>query len=544
MPCTVPLISVCLLLSGNRWHIHAGDADAARVVAAFGEAMSLSPTNLATKQGPDEQLQELHVLVDPGLSESTPDGCGSGPASCLIPPPDNHDLLVIGMLLISQAIARAEFPRGGLLVHGALAEAPGRLEGAIILAGPSTVGKTTASKRLPLPWRALSDDTSLVVRNASGQYMAHPWPTWSRYYTNPDGRPGPGGKCDIQAGLPLQAIFFLEQAEDDQVTPLPTSSAIAYLMQTVQHVSLPMPDNLSADQDQTLYRNQLAAAEILVHTIPAYTLRLSLTGAFWDLIEKTLALSVSASSSQPGNIPSPWYGQKNEKNTSLSFLPGEDCLTVNYSGSSMHPTLRQPDLVEVVPFADRPVRRGDVVYYRCPTGGPRVIHRVVRVTPDCIYTRGDNNCENDPYLIRPSDIIGQVTAAWSHNRRRKITGGPRGIWSGFCAGNYIRFNKIFSPILHRVYHGLAACGFLRLILPASYQPRVYEFMQRYQPAILKLMVNGKVIGRYDVWQKLWVIDRPWRLFIDTSKLPVVRWSPPDDSTDLGAAVLNNTVFEN
>ena len=33
------------------------------------------------------------------------------------------------------------------------------------------------------PWRSLCDDATLVVRDASGRYWAHPWPTWSRFYT-------------------------------------------------------------------------------------------------------------------------------------------------------------------------------------------------------------------------------------------------------------------------------------------------------------------------------------------------------------------------
>lgn len=68
--------------------------------------------------------------------------------------------------------------RGGLLLHGALAEC--KRQG-VILAGPGTVGKTTASRRLRLPWHSLSDDATLVVRDRAGRFGAHPWPTWSRF---------------------------------------------------------------------------------------------------------------------------------------------------------------------------------------------------------------------------------------------------------------------------------------------------------------------------------------------------------------------------
>ena len=92
-------------------------------------------------------------------------------------------------------MANSSEKNGGLLVHGALAEWNGI---GVILAGPGGVGKTTASKRLPRPWRSLSDDNTLIVKSPDGTYWAHPWPTWSRY------RQGDmSGSWDVQAAVKL-----------------------------------------------------------------------------------------------------------------------------------------------------------------------------------------------------------------------------------------------------------------------------------------------------------------------------------------------------
>lgn len=527
---TVAFAAVSLTLSGNRWHIQAGDADAARVVAALGEAMSLPPASAPAEQEAGEPCRELQVSIDPGLGGPATGGYESDPVFCHLPPPENHDLLVIGMLLIAQTVARVELSRGGFLVHGALVQTPGRREG-IILAGPGTVGKTTASNRLPLPWRALSDDTTLVLRDGRGRYMAHPWPTWSRFFPTPDGRPGPGGSWAVQNGLPLKAIFFLAQAAEDRITPLAATPAVAYLMQTMQHVTWQLTPDLPADQARTLHRQQLAVAEELVRTIPASTLHLSLTGTFWKLIEETLAPVSTPSFAQAEAQRSQDRGKR------ISPLPlfRDNRLAVTYYGPSMNPTLQHPDLLEVVPYSSKPIRRGDVIYYLPPTGGAKVIHRVVRVTAKGICTRGDSNCTDDPYRLQPSDVIGRVTAAWRHDRRRKIAGGVGGIWAGCRARLRLRLTLLFSPLLHGMYHTLAASGLLRRILPASLQPRVFEFRQGYQPSILKLMIRGQVIGRYNPWQKRWEIDRPWRLLIDAAMLPVVDWPPADPSTPLRAS---------
>ena len=97
-------------------------------------------------------------------------------------------------------------------MHGALAEENGI---GVILAAPGGTGKTTASDRLPAPWRSLCDDTTLVVRDSQGKYWGHPWPTWSRFLEG-----GPGGTWEVQEAVPLRGVFFLSQAPEDLTEPL------------------------------------------------------------------------------------------------------------------------------------------------------------------------------------------------------------------------------------------------------------------------------------------------------------------------------------
>lgn len=521
MPRSTSFASASLLLAESSWQIHAGDAAAARVVALLAEAMSLPLASCPPKSDPRKQIRELWVFVDPGLPKPRIHCDETGLIFCLLPPLEDHDKLVIGMSVVTQALARAELSRGGLLIHGALIAVPGHQPGGVILAGPGTVGKTTASNRLPPPWRSLSDDTSFVEYLPTGQFLAHPWPTWSRFFCNQDGKHGPGGHWEVQAGLPLKAMFFLARAKEDRVVPLLPAPAVAFLMETVQQASFLMTQDLSAELAQALLKKQLTAAEELVRTIPAFTLHLSLTGSFWDRIAETQARVSAASFPRAGHIFSPGAIQKTETTASSSSLFARNTLAVAYSGSSMNPTLRYPDLLEVIPYADRPICPGDVVYFQPSTGGPRVIHRVVRVTAKGIATRGDNNCPEDPFLMQPADVIGKVVAAWRLDRRRKITGGLSGFWSVYWNRAGHRLYKIARTPLYGAYHCQAASGLLGSLLPAALQPRIIEFRQRYQPSILKLMINGRVIGRYDAWTKLWEIDRPWRLIINVAKLPVV-----------------------
>ncbi len=534
--------SVDLILSGSSWHIYAGDAEAAAVVHALGQAMSLNRFNATQNTSSNQRWQELIAVIDNGTDRTPAENFASGRIFCLLPRPENHDLLISGMLIIAQAIARAEVSRGGLLIHGALVKVPGKSESGIILAGPSAVGKTTASKRLPLPWQPLSDDTSLIERDERGHYIAHPWPTWSHFYSSPEGKPGTGGSWDVQTGLPLQAIFFLEQADQDQVDTLSTASATAFLMQTVQHVTLPMARDLSPGRVQPLHQHQLAVAEEIIRAIPAYTLQLCTTGAFWVNITDTLAgFSSAAPVQQVTGSRSQGNSHAPARCVFSSFLPDKNNIVVNYSGNSMEPTLRYPDIIEVVPYENSPIRSGDVIYYPNPAGGAGVIHRVVRVAAKGIYTRGDNNNWEDPYTIQPTDVTGQVTTAWQNNRPRKIAGGVWGKLTSIRIHFSRRLKNAPSSMLQGEYSSPALRWILRRIIPSLKKPRIFEFKHRYQPSILKLMINGHVIGQYDAWQQLWVINHPWKYIIDESKLPTVPGAPYMDRQQTGKNTLRNHI---
>ncbi|MFQ5615134.1 MAG: SynChlorMet cassette protein ScmC [Anaerolineales bacterium] len=430
-------------------------------------------------------------------------------------PPPGQDMLTVQLTYLSMGIAREALSCGGLLVHGALAEwetcysqSPPQTNfgQGVILAGPGGVGKTTASRRLPSPWRSLCDDTTLVVVDDQGQYWAHPWPTWSRFYNG-----GSGGSWDVQRAVPLRAVFFLSQSLDDQVVPLNTAEAMAMLMESVHQASMLMTRKLAEDKAHTIYREQLAAVEALVNTIPTYTLHLSLTGTFWQEIEGVMPNGASDSN--------PIQRQTAPKPTPLHTLKLDgSVLPVVYTGPSMYPTLRDRELVDVVPYEDRPVCPGDIVYFQPPEGNHAVIHRVIRVTPEGIRTRGDNNPIADPYLIQPADITGQVVAVRRDQRQQPVAGGRRGYLTFYGARLTRLPSRLSTRLMHGIYHGLAKTGLFHRLLPSNFRPRLVAFRTRHQK-YLKLMMGERVVGQYDTRRKQWHIRRPFRLFVDESALP-------------------------
>jgi SynChlorMet cassette protein ScmC len=169
---------------------------------------------------------------------------------------------------------------GGMPVHGALVEIDGS---GIILAGRSGTGKSTACRRLSPPWRVLADDLCLLVRGVSGDYRAHPLPTWSALREN-----GGLGICRSGSSVPLRAVFFLEQSSEDECLDLKRSTAAismaASALEVFRSIDFGFPQKEEKEVKKALYAN----AASLALAVPGFMLRISLTGLFWEKIEEKL----------------------------------------------------------------------------------------------------------------------------------------------------------------------------------------------------------------------------------------------------------------
>jgi len=175
------------LADGTTWGIFAGEDATATVVSYLAKAMQLrfydAPIYrlfvVDNGDGADTVVghtKSEHVMTIPWRLAPSDD---EDTVICIVPPLRDNDMLANQLMQLSLVIAQQSQTRGGFLLHGALIEKDGW---SVILAGPGGVGKTTASSRLRSPWRSLSDDATLVVRDVHGTYWAHPWPDLEQFH--------------------------------------------------------------------------------------------------------------------------------------------------------------------------------------------------------------------------------------------------------------------------------------------------------------------------------------------------------------------------
>ena len=474
------------LADGQRWLIRPVDEQAASIVAGLGRVMRL---------GPGEAGRELCVAVC-GDSDR-PDLEVNGAVVCRLAAPTGRETEVAQMRRIASQIARETMSRGGLLFHGALAEHRGS---GFIMAGPGGVGKSTASRRLPPPWHSLCDDMTLVVRDDGGRFWAHPWPTWSQFLYD-----GPGGSWAVEHAVPVRAIYFLIQSSADQLEPVNPTQATALAMVSAEELAREVLLELAdADAARVLCTEALSSAKGLAAAVPAYSLKFTLDGRFWEKIESVLPVADSTRSGGDGPSRDP---------TSVESLTADDSLRVVCTGTSMIPTLYEPDLLEIRPYGRARVCPGDVVCFKSPATGKMVVHRVVAAGSDGIRTRGDNNPADDDWVLRAGDIAGRVSAAQRGARRRAVHGGWRGPFVLRFARVGRRIRSSTGAIPHALYDFFSRLGVFGRMLPASLRPRPVCFDTRYR-AFLKLLMGMQTVGHYDFRRKKWHIRRPFRLFVD------------------------------
>ena len=224
--------------------------------------------------------------------------------------PDDYAGMLMMFSLLLGSVAQQY---GGGLIHAALGELNCR---GFLMAAPGGTGKTTASNRLPAPFISHCDDTTLLVRGNDGNYWAHPFPTWSRFYWG-----GSGGSWKFDQVLLLKTIFYLSQSETDFVTELNHVEKVSRCVAGFEQVSRMLTRNgitkdkvnskgsiakirkrinkdwfaISGDLDQDAFREiriqWFENALIVMKQLPAYKLNLSLTCNFWKLIEKYLLIN-------------------------------------------------------------------------------------------------------------------------------------------------------------------------------------------------------------------------------------------------------------
>jgi SynChlorMet cassette protein ScmC len=274
--------SILTTAAGGACTVVTGNEAAIPVVSFMAAAMGLAEHRWEDRQAGLQSVAQLQVFVQKEPVNPSLPGAGrifenGNSIDCRIGPAIDRDLLAAQMIWLSPFFIQAIESSGGALIHGALAERNGA---GVIFAGPGGIGKTTICKRLPHPWRCWSDDMTLIERDASGAYRAHPWPTWSRFMWG-----GEGGTWNVQSSVPLRAIFILEQSGQTRLQKTGTGQSAMLLQEVADQASFFAYDNIDCNQARRHRLDRFNSICSIAQKVPTGILHTNLDTPFADTIE-------------------------------------------------------------------------------------------------------------------------------------------------------------------------------------------------------------------------------------------------------------------
>ena len=192
---------------------------------------------------------------------------------------NDHSLSTICMFSAFKPIYRYCTDNGGGPLHAALG---GLNNKGFLIAASGGTGKSTSLSRLPDYYEKLCDDTVLLINKGKDEYRAHPMPTWSDLMENIS------GAWKVNNSLPLKAIFFLEQADTDEVIELAPGQASLEIFDSFKQSWISYWNRIQADRKKEISFRVFENSLQLSKALKCYRLKATLDGEFWKEIEKVL----------------------------------------------------------------------------------------------------------------------------------------------------------------------------------------------------------------------------------------------------------------
>jgi hypothetical protein len=117
-------------------------------------------------------------------------------------------------------------------------------------------------------------------------------------------------------------------------------------------------------------------------------------------------------------------------------------------GQSMHPFIKDRELITISPVNGARLHSGDVVAFCHPKTGRLTVHRIVKKNAQGFLLRGDNCSEADG-LIPAGSLLGRVTQVREKNRIVRLGLGPERFFLAWLS----RYS-LLQPILDRIHQVL------------------------------------------------------------------------------------------
>ena len=191
----------------------------------------------------------------------------------------------------------------------------------------------------------------------------------------------------------------------------------------------------------------------------------------------------------------------------------EENLPFRYTGASMYPTFRSGQLLYTRPKSEN-LKVGDVIVFFDPIIKTTIVHRVVDIVGDQIYTKGDNNPEMDAHPISPDLVRGVIAWVGKEGSLLPVRGGRASLMRIRLFGLWQKVRSVLAPCLSPLYKILKASGLPRLF----WHPKIHQVkLQAGQGLIIKYIHRNKTVAVWDKRFQRFTCHHPYDLVIQKPK---------------------------
>ena len=99
---------------------------------------------------------------------------------------------------------------------------------------------------------------------------------------------------------------------------------------------------------------------------------------------------------------------------SEQLLRSGQSIRVQVGGNSMFPYIKKGEVIEIQPITIEKIKIGDVVVFHHT--GKLIAHRVLKIKPDSLLTKGDSRSKFDPPVLA-KNLLGKVMTIKTKSRK-------------------------------------------------------------------------------------------------------------------------------
>jgi signal peptidase I len=233
-----------------------------------------------------------------------------------------------------------------------------------------------------------------------------------------------------------------------------------------------------------------------------------------------------------------------ERKSAFKFVTARNQFYFIHRGSSMNPTIKEKDILEVRPYHCNQILVGDVIAFKSSNCDRFIAHRISSITPKGILTKGDNCKSLDPWCLSSESIIGRVTTLWRNGKKRIILGGQAGQLNARIFKYIEEFKCKIVCQIYPFYYFLTKISILHPIFAHLFNQKFVAFRTSDKTNII-IFWGTKAIGKFDLRLCRWHIKEPFRILIDDTSLPKfeIFLKPKCGLTKMSLTTANNEMLE-